>query len=141
MEESNPTNRINTSCLPTTSSNKTLAPILNHARSRPRHIPRHDSGSYAEYKTCLKVVLRAALHHAEKKLLATSGLASIIVKSDSLTINHCQNSQSKLSQQDLEDLQRSTKFDKKEIQQWYKGLSKSISYKSIAHSLLTLFVC
>jgi hypothetical protein len=34
-------------------------------------------------------------------------------------------SQSKLSQQDLADLQKVTKFDKKELQQWYKG--KSIS--------------
>jgi Ca2+-binding EF-hand superfamily protein len=31
------------------------------------------------------------------------------------------NRQSKLSQQDLADLQKVTKFDKKELQQWYKG--------------------
>ena len=30
-------------------------------------------------------------------------------------------SQSKLSQQELQDLQKATHFDKKELQQWYKG--------------------
>lgn len=30
-------------------------------------------------------------------------------------------SQSKLSQAELNDLQRATHFDKKELQQWYKG--------------------
>lgn len=30
-------------------------------------------------------------------------------------------SQSKLSQQELSDLQKATHFDKKELQQWYKG--------------------
>jgi len=31
--------------------------------------------------------------------------------------------QSKLSQEQLSELQRSTHFDKKELQQWYKGKS------------------
>jgi hypothetical protein len=30
-------------------------------------------------------------------------------------------SQSKLSQQELSELQKATHFDKKELQQWYKG--------------------
>ena len=30
-------------------------------------------------------------------------------------------SQSKLSQQELAELQKATHFDKKELQQWYKG--------------------
>jgi len=34
------------------------------------------------------------------------------------------NSQSKLSQKELLQLQRETKFDKKELQQWYKGFKK-----------------
>jgi Ca2+-binding EF-hand superfamily protein len=33
------------------------------------------------------------------------------------------NRQSKLSQTQLEELQRATHFDKKELQQWYKGQS------------------
>jgi hypothetical protein len=35
--------------------------------------------------------------------------------------------QSKLSQEQLTELQRSTHFDKKELQQWYKGISTSFS--------------
>ncbi len=31
-------------------------------------------------------------------------------------------SQSKLSQEELNQLQKDTKFDKKELQQWYKGM-------------------
>ena len=30
--------------------------------------------------------------------------------------------QSKLTQQELSDLQKATHFDKKELQQWYKGM-------------------
>lgn len=33
----------------------------------------------------------------------------------------CEYSQSKLSQEQLQELQNSTHFDKKELQQWYKG--------------------
>jgi len=33
-------------------------------------------------------------------------------------------SQSKLSSQELGDLQKATHFDKKELQQWYKGKRK-----------------
>lgn len=35
-------------------------------------------------------------------------------------------SQSKLSQEQLSELQRSTHFDKKELQQWYKGVDKPL---------------
>ena len=34
--------------------------------------------------------------------------------------------QSKLSQQELAELQKATHFDKKELQQWYKGLPNSL---------------
>jgi hypothetical protein len=34
--------------------------------------------------------------------------------------------QSKLSPAQLEELQKSTHFDKKELQQWYKGTAKSL---------------
>lgn len=37
-------------------------------------------------------------------------------------------SQSKLSPQQLEELQKSTHFDKKELQQWYKGLLELCCY-------------
>jgi Ca2+-binding EF-hand superfamily protein len=35
-------------------------------------------------------------------------------------------SQSKLSQQELADLQKATHFDKKELQQWYKGVATMV---------------
>lgn len=38
--------------------------------------------------------------------------------------------QSKLSQEQLSELQRSTHFDKKELQQWYKGISSLFTYIS-----------
>jgi len=44
-----------------------------------------------------------------------------MISSDSLE----QLSQSKLTQQELNDLQKATHFDKKELQQWYKGKLKS----------------
>jgi Ca2+-binding EF-hand superfamily protein len=37
-------------------------------------------------------------------------------------------SQSKLSQEQLSELQRSTHFDKKELQQWYKGSCHTVIY-------------
>ena len=47
-------------------------------------------------------------------------VACIRVEEDMLTVEHCF-SQSKLTQQELVDLQKATHFDKKELQQWYKG--------------------
>ena len=35
-------------------------------------------------------------------------------------------SQSKLSQQELVELQKATHFDKKELQQWYKGTTSQV---------------
>lgn len=40
-------------------------------------------------------------------------------------------SQSKLSSQELGDLQKATHFDKKELQQWYKGKPKTCPYLNI----------
>ncbi|KAI4751339.1 neuronal calcium sensor 1 [Aureobasidium sp. EXF-3400] len=40
---------------------------------------------------------------------------------------HPHNSQSKLSAQELSDLQKATHFDKKELQQWYKGETTLLS--------------
>jgi hypothetical protein len=37
--------------------------------------------------------------------------------------------QSKLSQEQLSELQRSTHFDKKELQQWYKGMFRYLNYR------------
>src|SRR4051794_25893984 len=43
--------------------------------------------------------------------------------------------QSKLSQQELAELQKATHFDKKELQQWYKGLPDSPFSIAYRHSL------
>jgi hypothetical protein len=47
-------------------------------------------------------------------------------------------SQSKLSQQELSDLQKATHFDKKELQQWYKGeLAVEYAHTALIGQLLT----
>jgi len=56
----------------------------------------------------------------EKELGSRSNVAYIELKNETLIVRHC--SQSKLSQQELADLQKATHFDKKELQQWYKGV-------------------
>lgn len=43
------------------------------------------------------------------------------------TLTVCFHSQSKLSQQELVELQKATHFDKKELQQWYKGKGALLS--------------
>lgn len=40
-------------------------------------------------------------------------------------------SQSKLSQEQLTELQRSTHFDKKELQSWYKGMSSAACFSPL----------
>lgn len=51
-----------------------------------------------------------------------------IVENEELT---SYDSQSKLSQEQLGELQRSTHFDKKELQQWYKGNFAPTRYASL----------
>ena len=51
-------------------------------------------------------------------MVARCGGLDVIARS--LTM-HYHDRQSKLSQQELAELQKSTHFDKKELQQWYKG--------------------
>ncbi|RDW79510.1 hypothetical protein BP6252_04148 [Coleophoma cylindrospora] len=72
-----------------------------------------------------------ALHIATKtiqhaaRLLAprTTLLASCYYQVDGNKLTAC-SSQSKLSQEQLSELQQNTHFDKKELQQWYKGFLK-----------------
>ncbi|KAF4548897.1 putative calcium-binding protein [Elsinoe fawcettii] len=96
--------------------------VVNHARTRPRHIPRHPSNSYPEFKVCQIVALQAAVHHLEKELGSYTGITRVIIQGHKLIVE--KHSQSKLSQQELQDLQKATHFDKKELQQWYKGFLK-----------------
>jgi len=98
-----------------------FAAPIKHARSRPKRIPCIQSGSYPEFKACQLAALRAAVHHLEQDLAGKSGVSHIEITNEELTVYLC--SQSKLSQQELVDLQKATHFDKKELQQWYKGMS------------------
>ncbi|KAL9078872.1 MAG: hypothetical protein Q9157_002208 [Trypethelium eluteriae] len=99
----------------------TSAPF-KRARSRPKHIPRQLSGSYGSYCQERHVALQVAAKQRIKELCHWTGLDEMTIERDQLTYDH--HSQSKLSQQELSDLQKATHFDKKELQQWYKGFLK-----------------
>lgn len=96
---------------------------INHARPRPMHIPRQESGSYPHFKACQTTTLRTAVNRLGKELGDKSGILHMEFLKEKLTVYF--DSQSKLTQQELQDLQKATHFDKKELQQWYKGGQKS----------------
>lgn len=105
---------------------QTELPIVRDSLSpiklaRPRHprIPRHDSNSYQEYKERRDRALELAVRERERELALRSQVECVHLDRETLTVRY--NSQSKLSQQELADLQKATHFDKKELQQWYKG--------------------
>jgi hypothetical protein len=77
------------------------------------------------------------LRHRIKKLNPFGGrvspriehfIARLGIPNDELTLT---SRQSKLSQEQLSELQRSTHFDKKELQQWYKGTSNLFTISPI----------
>jgi hypothetical protein len=105
---------------PTISDAASGLATANHARSRPKHIPRHTSDDYLDYAVNRDTALRTAIHHLEQELGTRSTISHISLRTDTLTL-HPHTSQSKLSAQELSDLQKATHFDKKELQQWYKG--------------------
>lgn len=96
-----------------------LPGIINHARQRPFHVPRVVSESYPAFKGKQQCALKIGSRDFEEHLTKSTGIAHLHMTGDELTI--CCDSQSKLSQQELSDLQKATHFDKKELQQWYKG--------------------
>lgn len=98
-------------------------PTLNYARKRPKHIPKKRSQSYPRFKTTQFAAFRAAINHLEHELAARTAYSHITLRGSELTLHL--HSQSKLSQQELGDLQKATHFDKKELQQWYKGMKVS----------------
>ncbi|KAH0387478.1 neuronal calcium sensor 1, partial [Aureobasidium melanogenum] len=106
-----------------TSDVATALATANHARPRPKHIPRHTSENYLDYAVNRDTALRTAVHHLEQELGTHSQISHITLRTDTLTL-HPHTSQSKLSAQELSDLQKATHFDKKELQQWYKGFLK-----------------
>ncbi|KAF1949258.1 EF-hand [Byssothecium circinans] len=97
-------------------------PPLRFARQHHIDIPRPDDPGHAHYQYAQRVALSNAVRQFEAELASRSPLEHIEVKGEILTVRH--RSQSKLSQQELADLQKATHFDKKELQQWYKGFLK-----------------
>lgn len=94
---------------------------FNYARTRPLRIPRPLSQSYPAFKEKQQCALRIGIHEIfDEQMRKGAGIAHVELGNDKLIV-HKNNSQSKLSQQELIDLQKATHFDKKELQQWYKG--------------------
>lgn len=94
---------------------------LNHARKRPQHLPRHDSGSFPAWKAKQECALKIGIGTFEHEFRDATGIAHLELHGPLLTV--LVDSQSKLSHQELVDLQKHTHFEKKELQQWYKGES------------------
>lgn len=100
---------------------------INYARPRPARVPRPTSGSWPVYMEKLATALKIGLHGKwEHRIKSGTGIAHIELTEHTLTVYRY--SQSKLSQQELIDLQKATHFDKKELQQWYKGVLPGISH-------------
>lgn len=97
-----------------------LPGAINHARPRPKHIPRHTSGGYAAFKRQKQTAFRAAVHNLEQELGAFSTVSHITIHNETLTLHP--RSQSKLSQQELNELSKATHFSRNELQAWYKGV-------------------
>ena len=96
---------------------------INHARPRPFRIPRPLSQSYPAFRNKQERALKIGIHEIfDKELQRGAGVSHVEINRDKLTVYD--RSQSKLSQQELADLQKATHFDKKELQQWYKGMHK-----------------
>ncbi|KAH7390612.1 hypothetical protein BKA66DRAFT_413793 [Pyrenochaeta sp. MPI-SDFR-AT-0127] len=95
---------------------------LNFARRHNAHVPCRDEPGYAHYNALQSVAFANAVRELERELGSRSNLQHIVLENEKLIIQY--HSQSKLSQQELADLQKATHFDKKELQQWYKGFLK-----------------
>lgn len=93
-------------------------PPLKFARPHHQAVPRHDDPGYSHYRAHLDVALSNGIQSFQETLSALWPVQRLNLNS-SLTVDY--HSQSKLSQQELADLQKATHFDKKELQQWYKG--------------------
>jgi hypothetical protein len=94
-------------------------PPLRFARRHHSDIPRHDEAGYTRYKDMLEIALANAIRELKDELGSRCTIKCLEIQNQKLIVYHY--SQSKLSQQELADLQKATHFDKKELQQWYKG--------------------
>ncbi|TKA62366.1 Calcium-binding protein NCS-1 [Cryomyces minteri] len=139
MNDSNPTNNQRgprRSSFPCDDEACQVCAPFNYARPRHVSIPPPDSENYADYEAKRKCALKIAIKNMEGELAQHSTVAFIIMENDRLILRPL--SQSKLSQQELSDLQKATHFDKKELQQWYKG--KLICRATIFYECLRLTV-
>jgi len=109
---------------------------VNRARGRPSRVPRPDSLSYPTYKAKQEFALKIGVHGLQEEVAKSTGVRKIDVLNWKLTLHF--RSQSKLSQQELSDLQKATHFDKKELQQWYKGeLVAEVAHAVLSNHMLT----
>ncbi|KAI4908505.1 Neuronal calcium sensor 1 [Alternaria infectoria] len=97
-------------------------PPLRFARRHHSDVPRHDESGYAHYKDMREIALANAIRELEDEFGSRCGIKCLELQDQQLIVHRY--SQSKLSQQELADLQKATHFDKKELQQWYKGFLK-----------------
>jgi hypothetical protein len=109
---------------------------VNRARRRPSRVPRPDSMSYSTYKAKQEFALKIGVHGLQEEMAKSTGVGKIDVLKGKLMVHF--RSQSKLSQQELSDLQKATHFDKKELQQWYKGkLATEVAHAASSEQVLT----
>ena len=97
-------------------------PPLKFARQHHKdasHVPHHHEPGYDHYCTARDVTLLCGIKSLEKDMWTHTPIAYLSLENTTLIVYY--HSQSKLSQQELADLQKATHFDKKELQQWYKG--------------------
>jgi hypothetical protein len=94
-------------------------PLLHFARPRPLHIPQPGEPGYDHYLGHRERAFEMGVKSMEHELASKSPVDHVVLEVDRLILQF--HSQSKLSQQELADLQKATHFDKKELQQWYKG--------------------
>ncbi len=95
-------------------------PPLKFAREHRIAIPNPTDPDYAHYKSTQQIALANAVNELWKELCSRNAVENAKIENEKLTVHY--HSQSKLSQQELADLQKATHFDKKELQQWYKGI-------------------
>ena len=104
---------------------------IKHARARPAMVPRRISERYPQWMKKVGVALEIAVTNLAEGLSSRwpvdgiaflpTGCVSVQLRAMDYADDGNNYSQSKLSQQELVDLQKATHFDKKELQQWYKG--------------------
>lgn len=92
---------------------------LKFARLHHTKLPRHGDAVPLHDQSERNVALTNALKYFNDGMACRGTIQSLEFGHQKLTVRY--HSQSKLSQQELADLQKATHFDKKELQQWYKG--------------------